>query len=105
MLLVPYIYCITQVLHVKSLVTHLISTFCCTCTFFWVQTEVQLTHYLLLQQCHLLAHLLPLLPQPAVLLQRVLVVVVFGLIFRLINLGLPTQDTNVAVSQYQSHSL
>lgn len=41
-----------------------------------------------MQKRHLLAHLLPLLPEPAVLLQRVLVVVVLCFILLFVDLGL-----------------
>lgn len=71
----------------------------------WVCVHVhrQLKRYLLLQQCHLLTHLLPLPPQPAVLLQCVFVVVVLCLKFCFINLGLLVQDINMSVCRYQSH--
>lgn len=70
------------------------------CAYVYISRQSQ--HYLLLQQCHLLARLLPLPPQPAVLLQRVFVVIMLCLIFFFIHLGLLTQDINRAVSQYQS---
>lgn len=49
---------------------------------------------LLLQKRHLLAHLLPLLPEPAVLLQRVFVVVVLCLILLFIDLSLTDTNTD-----------
>lgn len=60
--------------------------------FAWAQPN------LLLQQRHLLAHLLPLLPQPAVLLQRVFVVVVLRLVLRFVDLGL----ANTSVDRTES---